>query len=164
MAWQIVPQVEKLGKLEMVVDVKHVRMFPQKDGRGNVEGFGRLGFLCLRVIIRNDKSGRELKLLLHTASGDVNNPGFTITHPDTIGKPQIVVGQGRNRRKIPDMLAADIVIPGEKEKFPYREDFEKRLKFIVGDALADEIMGKFAARLVELVGKAERRAREKATA
>lgn len=156
MAWEIIPQTEKIGKLEMIVDVKHVRHFPHKDGRGNVEGFGRLGFLCLRVIVRNEK-GREMKLTLHTGSGDTKNPGFTITHPDIIGKPQIWVGEGRNRQKIPDMLAPDIVIPGLKEKFPYREDFEKHLKNIIGETLTDDIMQKFAARVAELLRKAEKK-------
>ena len=154
MAWRIVQQTEKRGKAEYQVDVKHVRYFPTKDGGGNVDGFGRLSFLCLRVIVRND-SGDELKLTLHTADGDYANPSFTITHPDTVGKPLIWVGQGRNRQQIPDMLARDVTVPGVKEKFRDREDFERRLAMTVGKEMTESVMAKFAARFVNIVQKRE---------
>jgi hypothetical protein len=146
--WKIVKQTEKVGREERQVDVKHVRYFPLESG-GVVEGFGKLGFVCLRVIVRNDK-GDELKLTLHTAGGNHQFPGFTITHQDTIGKPMIWIGEGKRRRQIPDALAKDVVIKGPKEKFRETDDFIKRIAITVGVELTETIMQKFAERYCEV--------------
>lgn len=152
MAWTIQEQTEKIGKAEITVRCKHVKFFPKHDQRGNLEGFGKLRPLVFSIIIKND-AGYVLRLTACVSGGDFNNPSFTISHPDKIGKPMIWVGNGKTRRKIKDELSADVSIPGEKEKYPYQMDFEKRITQLGSAALNAEVLGLFAGRLVRYASR-----------
>ena len=131
MAWHVQEQEEKIGKSCNIVKCKRVRFFPIDNG-GDI-GFGKLGFLCLKIIIRSDK-GYELTLNLSTARG-INYPTFKIKHP---------------WNKIENKN-------GEVEAYDTQREFERRIKAFGGDSLVNEIMGLFASRFVELTRKQEKK-------
>ena len=147
--WTIQEQIEKKGKQETSVLCKHVKYFPKTDGSGNVEGFGKLPRIVLRIILRNTK-GYELKL---TAHGDPTDPQFTITHPEKEQAPMIWVGEGKRRRKVYDYFGTPTKV-AEKEKYPYRSDFEARCKALFGEEMKEEIMTLFTLKMGYLLAKA----------
>lgn len=150
--WYLIDQTEKRGKAEFTVKCKHIRFFPITGKGGSVEDFGRLKPLVLGIILRSD-AGYEVKVTMCVQHGDIRFTSYTITHPDTTGKPMIVIGQGKNRRKIKDELSPDVKIPGLKEKFPYEMDFEKRMLQFGGPTLLAEVMNAFVARRDDVMGK-----------
>jgi hypothetical protein len=150
--WHLEMQTEKQGKNEVEVLCKHIRFFPKMGSTGQVEGFGKLKPLVLGLLLRSD-AGYEVKVTMCVQHGDIQFTSYTITHPDTMGKPMIVIGQGKNRRKIKDELSPDVKIPGQKEKFPYEMDFEKRMLQFGGPTLLAEVMDAFVARRNEIMGK-----------
>ncbi len=83
----------------------------------------------------------------------MRDPQFTITHPDKIEYPKIWVGEGKRRRQVIDDLSKKITVPGEKEKYPYRIDFEERCKSVFGNDLKEEIMNLFTRKFASLASK-----------
>jgi hypothetical protein len=150
--WTIETQIEKHGRNEVPVLCKHVKFFPIEQG-GRVVDFGRLKPLVFSVIVNFGKT--SLKMTMSISKGEFTFPQFTIHHPDTMGLPEIWVGQGKTRRKIKDMLSPEVKIPGLKEKYPYKFDFERRLKQIGGDALHAEVMKLFAERVAPFESKSK---------
>lgn len=68
MAWEIVEQTEKVCGMEIPVFVKHVKGFPKQKviGKGNRavkvdDGYGRLKFPCLRMLVRNGNSVQVIR-------------------------------------------------------------------------------------------------------
>jgi hypothetical protein len=148
MPWKIIEQTEKHGKEEIPVKCKHVKFFPKTDGNGNVEGFGKLKNIVLSVIVENHK-GYRLRL---TASGDMMDPRFTITHPEKQEYPKIWIGEKKKRRQIYDYLSKMVTIKGEQEKYPYLLDFQLRIDAVLGKELAKEVMDAFVQRFASLAG------------
>jgi hypothetical protein len=153
MAWTIQEQTEKQGKNETTVLCKHVKFFPITGAGGQVVDFGRLKPLVFSIIIKSD-AGYTLRLSMSISKGLFAHPMFTVAHPDTMGKPMIWVGSGKTRRQIKDELSRDVVIPGEKEKYPYQMDFEKRVRSLGGEALLSEVLALFAARVAPFAARA----------
>ena len=52
MSWKIVPQIEKVKKVETEVKCKHLKAFPIESNGDTI--FGRFKFLMLRVILQHD--------------------------------------------------------------------------------------------------------------
>lgn len=146
--WQITEQIEKTGRLEFPTRCKRLKFFPIEGQDGSLS-FGKLGFLLLQVIVKNER-GTELKLRLNASEG-VNNPKFSICQPDSEDHPWIWVGEGRKRRRIKDTLAPKERIPGKKNHYENASAFRDQVKAFAGEATADEILGLFAARLASIV-------------
>ncbi len=143
MPWKIIMQEETMGREKVPVECKNVKMFPIEKG-GIVQGFGKLKFVLLQVIVENS-FGEQYKLKLST-SGGVMFPKFILQHPDTMAHPLIEVGQGKFRRKVPDVLEPKERKAGERESYDTAESFLARLSFL-GPILPNTVLDLFVGRL-----------------
>lgn len=150
MTWTIIMQEESVGKLKLPVRCKALRFFPMETGGGETI-FKALAFPILQVIVRDGK-GNTLKLKCNAGRG-INNPEFTVQHPDTEEHPTMIVGEGKRRREVPDMLAAKVKKAGEKERYSTLAAFKSRVSPFLGAELTEEIISLFAARLAEIEQK-----------
>ena len=130
MAWTIEWQEEKIGKQCIDTQCKRIRMFPVETAEGIT--FQSLKFLCLRIIITNDK-GYTLVLTLNTVKGP-QFPGFSIKHPTN--------QDGKT----------------EKESYPYQSNFETRLAKLCGEQQKNTIMQLFTERFVGIATKSMKKA------
>jgi hypothetical protein len=146
MGWTIIEQEETVGKEKIPVRCKNVRFFPIEK-KGAIQGFGKLKFLLLQIVVQSDK-GSELKLKLNASAG-INHPHFIVAHRDTMEYPEIIVGSGKNKRRIPDTLASKQRKPGMKEVYDAK-DFDTRASKLFGQSLKDEIVTLFAEKLAEV--------------
>ena len=147
MKYTIVAQEEKRGRDTVTVECKNVKMFPKHGKGGEVVGFGKLGFLLLQVIIQHEK-GEQIRLKLSTYNG-VNHPRFIVQQADKEEHPTLTVGQGKNRRTIPDTLAPMVRKPGVKDEYEL-PGFTDHLNRLVGHEMCGTIMQLFANRFAEL--------------
>jgi hypothetical protein len=145
--WRIVMQEEKAGKNTVEVACKNVKMFP-KYSQGVLQGFGRLGFLLLQVIVEDDE-GTQAKLKMSTSQG-INCPSFVVQWPDTMARPLITVGEGRRKQTITDVLSDPVKKDGEKERYDSVKGFTARLERMLGAGMAGTVLQLFADRFAKL--------------
>lgn len=146
--YKIVPQEEKIRKETRLVDCKNIRFLPLEKN-GSVS-FIPLKHLLLQVIIEDDNK-EQLKLKLST-SGGINNPKFFVEHPSMMVHPTITVGQGKNKRKIADVLSPKVKKLGLKEEYDL-SGFEERLRSLAGTSLTATILQLFATSFAALSAK-----------
>lgn len=142
MPWEIIEQEEKRGKNSYLVRCKKLRFYPIERPTGTE--FGRLNFLLFQVIVQNAQ-GYRLRLKLNASQG-LTHPKWVIQHPDKEDYQMKTVGQGRNKRIIPDLLSPKIKYQGEKETFTLQE-FEARTTKMLGGTMAQEVITLLASRL-----------------
>jgi hypothetical protein len=155
MQWTILPQVEKHGKQETEVLVKHVRFFPKKDSRTRqVTGFGKLGFTVLRIILSNGPEQHSLSL-----SGYTEQLKFTWTRP---GKEDWqaerdndsnLALKDKKGHVIRDYLSPKEYVPGVKDEFHNHEAAAAFLIRLLGEELTIHVLDLFAERLSEIRAK-----------
>ncbi len=145
--WRIMMQEEKHGRNTVEVGCKNVKMFP-KYKNGVLQGFGKLGFLLLQVIVEDDE-GTQAKLKMSTSQG-IAYPAFVIQWPDTMERPLITVGEGRKKRTITDTLADPVRKEGKKERYDDVAGFTSRLNGMLGESLAGTVLQLFADRFAKL--------------
>lgn len=151
MGWNIQTQEEKTGKSVRDVKVKRVKFFPV-EGKGGETTFKALGFVLLQVIVEDEKSGTVLKLKLNASKG-IESPTFSIQHADTMERPTMIVGEGKRRREVPDMLRPLERVKGEVERYNTFKEFEARINKFLGVLVSAEVLALFAVRLGEIVQK-----------
>jgi hypothetical protein len=143
MGWKIIDQEESQGRYKVTVRCKRIRFFPI-EGKGGETHFKPLAFPLLQVILKDEKSGVEIKVKCNAT--DLNHPTFIIHHPDKLERPTMIVGEGKRRREVPDMLAPLERVPGEKERHTLKT-IEERLSQFAGVLVATEVMDLFAIKL-----------------
>jgi hypothetical protein len=149
--WTIVEQTEKAGKTEKTVPVKHVKMFPELDKGGNVIGFGRIKFICLKMLV-------QLKDETHTIMwSDYFKDGvgkFTWKQPKkTVPQYERDIESGkivtdRKGRPIVDHMLPTKEVDGEKQVFENHTLFANYLTGLMGDRMAIEILNLFAEKMM----------------
>lgn len=153
--WTIKIQIERRGKSEVPVKVKHVRMFPKKDKRTKeVIGFGRLGFMVLSMLI-----GRKKDVYRLTWSGYSGHPGtWKFTRPSKwehdverdLESKKPILFKGRT---IPDYLSPKVEIKGEADRFESPEQLAEFLDRLMGQEMTARIVGLFSARMQDIADK-----------
>ena len=145
MKWKIMEQEEKLpfGKGAILVRCKRLRYYPQENGGETT--FGKIRFPLFQVVIQ-DETGKQLRLKCN-CHGGLNAPKFVIKHPGSVDYPKIVVGEGRKRREIPDVLSPKVKVPGREEVYNTPSAFEDRLTKFAGALVTDEVMNLFANKI-----------------
>lgn len=152
MAWTIVVQTEKHGKVEVPVLCKHVRFFPSVDKKTGQTTFGVLKFPVLRVLITNGDT--EHKITWSNTAPKLAGLGEFVYHwPDKMVYPKLKVGQGKRARIVDDVLSPKIRQAGDTQRFASHERFAKWLTERYGAELSGQIMSAFAERLAQLLAK-----------
>jgi hypothetical protein len=151
MGWIINTQEETRGKNKFDVKCKRIKFFPV-EGKGGETHFKALGFVLLQIIVEDEKSGTLLKLKLNASKG-VESPTFAIQHADKLERPTFIVGEGKKRREVPDMLRPLEKVKGEVERYNTLKEFEERISKFLGVLVAGEVLDLFAVRLGEIVQK-----------
>jgi hypothetical protein len=147
--WQIVEQEETVGKNVFFTNCKLLKAFPIK--KNEEIYFGKLKFPLFQVVINNEK-GVSLRIRLNAYHG-LHKPKFTIMHPDRVDYKEIFVGEGKKRRRIPDLLSPKVRIAGEKEHFDSVEQLSERLRQLTTEKIVQDILSAFAERVSQYVSK-----------
>lgn len=153
MVWQIVPQIEKIGKMENIVDCKHVRFFPKKNKQGMMEGFGMFGFPILKVIISNGEADREITWS-NRAKQDLlsESPGkFIVKIPPLVS--MVAPKFKAYGKQWDDDLSDKVAAKGTQKEFESHKNFADYLAERFGQELSDQVMDAFASRLIEFVAQ-----------
>lgn len=130
--WKIVGQYDKKAKDETLI--REIRLYPMgiDEETGNKK-FGRLKFRLYQIVVADERDYFVLKMSTYHSEKD---PEFILEHPDKLEHPMLVVGTGKNKRAIRDVLSPRISVKGMKEKYSLSE-FAERIRGFMGDAHKD---------------------------
>lgn len=127
------------------VTCKRIAYFPVENDDGTTS-FKRLQFLLLQMQVEDDK-GYRLTVRLNASEG-MAHPKFTVQHPSCMDHPKVVMREGKRKVTVRDTLAKKVVVPGEVERYDYKEDFIKRMTKMVGEELCNQMLEEFTRRAV----------------
>jgi hypothetical protein len=156
MSWEIIPQeIKERGEVVGYETCKHVKglLFEGADGTKGFAPFKtRKGevYPVLKVLVCF-KGGKEHKLTWSNYQLQpltCPSPGkFTWTQPSKMKHPTYKV----RGREYEDTLSPKVEVEGDKTQWECHAQFEAFLVKRMGQALADEIMGAFAEKIVEVM-------------
>jgi hypothetical protein len=122
--------------------VKVVRMYPKGTKPDGEIIWGFLKRPSYSLKIRNQFTELTLKFSLRSEN-------WTVQHPPRMKHPVLLVGKGKNRKEVPDVLAAKVLKPGIKETYKFTVDFARRLEQMCGKVYAAVILKKFLDAIAE---------------
>lgn len=150
--WCIIPQTERIGRLEREVDCKVVRFFPKRDKKtGRQAGFGRLNFPVLQIVISNGHAEHRIVWSnFHNQPIDSDSPGkFTYHYAPKFERPKLKTPKG----EIPNPLEPPRLVKGGRKEFECHDTFYQWLKKHRGDDIANSVFALIIDKMVEFEQK-----------
>jgi hypothetical protein len=152
MSWKIVPQIEKVKKVETEVKCKHLKAFPIESNGDTI--FGRFKFLMLRVILQHDVEKKNHVITYNDRGGH----NTFIYHWPTKAQGQDSFGslEGLHKFLSSRGTIADEVVESFGERIGCLQQLRKELAEKKAEAKAKE--EKALAKAAKLQAKEERAA------
>lgn len=147
MKYEVVMQEEVYGKTRIPTQCKRLRSFPIEGKKKQGTSWCGIKFPLLQVIVQDEK-GSRLRFKLNLSDG-IEFPKFVVQHPNRMQHPTIIVGEGKRKKEIPDLLSPMVEVQGVKENYD-ATDFEKRITQVCGAAVATEVLNLFAQKTATL--------------